>query len=198
MIAAVHDAELVAGLLLQQKGLRVNKRNADRKFALRHSVAVHSSTVANRLLQDPRVKIDRPNHEGQTALWLVVFQENRCLVDLLLTKGANLDATDWIGMSPWIRACIRNRNSIKDLMLEHLKATSPDVFSLGMGPAREEETVFFFSCNERKHCRTAKFAPQRRTSFCSRSLRTNTSTLGGKKCPCCHGRFFDYAGTILF
>lgn len=76
MVAAVHDAELVAGLLLQQKGLRVNKRNADGKCALWHSVAAHSSTVTNRLLQDARVKIDRLNHEGQTPFWLAVFQGN--------------------------------------------------------------------------------------------------------------------------
>lgn len=147
MVAAVHDAELVAGLLLQQKGLRVNKRNADGKCALWHSVAAHSSTVTNRLLQDARVKIDRLNHEGQTPFWLAVFQGNRWLVDLLLSKGANLNAMDRIGILPWIQACIRNKNSIIDLMLNHLKATSPDVCSLGIGPAKEEETVLSAAMN---------------------------------------------------
>ncbi|KAF3004654.1 hypothetical protein E8E15_001260 [Penicillium rubens] len=143
MIAAVHGSELVIKLLLQKKRLRVNLRNTKGESALWHSVATTSSSsaVVNQLLQHPGLKIDLPNCEGQTVLWLAVFQGNRDLVAQLLSGGANPDTKDLDGISPWIQACIRNRNHIKDLLLDHWKATSPGVISHDTTLARSEETV---------------------------------------------------------
>lgn len=63
-------------------------------------------------------------------------------MSLLLSKGANPDTKDQYGITPWIQACIRDRNSIKDLILDHWKATSPERFLNDQAPARNEETVF--------------------------------------------------------
>lgn len=142
MTAAEYGSELVTNLLLGKRKLHVNKRNTDGKSALWYGVAKESSAVVNQLLQHRRIKIDRSNREGQTVLWLAVFQENRELVSLLLSRGADPDIEDRYGISPWIQACIRDRNSIKDLMLDHWKPTSPEMFSNDRAPARNEETVF--------------------------------------------------------
>lgn len=142
MTAAEYDSERVTDLLLKKRKLHVNKRNANGKTALWYGVAKESSALVNQLLQHRRIKIDRSNHEGQTVLWLAVFQENRDLVSLLLSRGANPDTKDRYGITPWIQACIRDRNSIKDLILDHWKATSPERFLNDQAPARNEETVF--------------------------------------------------------
>ena len=142
MAAAKYGSRRVTDLLLRNQKLHVNKKNADGNTALWYSVAQNSSAAVNQLLQHPRIKIDLSNREGQTVLWLAVFQENRVLVSLLLSRGANPDTKDRYGITPWIQACIRDRNSIKDLILDHWKATSPEMFLNDEAPARNEETVF--------------------------------------------------------
>ncbi|KAF4768182.1 hypothetical protein HAV15_002961 [Penicillium sp. str.  len=124
MTAAKYGSELVTDLLLRKKNLHVNRRNADGESALWLSVAIESSAVVNQLLQQPRVKIDLPNREGQTVLWLAVFRGNRDLVSLLLSRGANPNTMDRYGMSPWIQSCVRRGESIKYLLLDHMKAVS--------------------------------------------------------------------------
>lgn len=147
MTAAKYGSKRVTDLLLNNQKLHVNKKNADGKTALWYGVAENSFAAVNQLLQHSRIKIDRSNREGQTVLWLAVLQENRDLVSLLLSRGANPDTEDRDGISPWIQACIRDRNSIKDLILDHWKATSPEMFSNDPTPARNEETVFSAASN---------------------------------------------------
>ncbi|KAJ5267732.1 hypothetical protein N7478_010540 [Penicillium angulare] len=141
MTAADHGSELVIKVLLQKRRLRVNLRNTKGESALWHSVATTSSVIVTQLLQHPQLKVDLPNSEGQTVLWLAVFQGNRDFVCQLLIRGANPDTKDLNGISPWIQACIRNRNNIKDLLLDHWKATSPGVISQDTPLTRSEETV---------------------------------------------------------
>ncbi|KAJ5559492.1 hypothetical protein N7513_001891 [Penicillium frequentans] len=142
MTAVEYGSELVINLLLRETKLRVNMRNARGQSALWHGVAKKSSAIVNQLLQHPRVKIDRPNCEGQTVLWLAVFQGDRDSACLLLSRGANPDTKDRDGISPWIQACISNRSSIKDLFLDHWKATSSITSSNDTTIAGSEETVF--------------------------------------------------------
>lgn len=142
MTAAKYGSERVINLLLQKKRLRVNARNSQGESALWLSVASKSSSaVVYQLLQHPRLRIDLPNCEGQTVLWLAVFQGNKDLVCQLLSSGANPDAKDQFGISPWIQACISNRSQIVDLLLDHWKATSPEFVSPDKTLARSEETV---------------------------------------------------------
>jgi ankyrin repeat protein len=141
MTAAEHNSERVTQLLLKNRKLHVNKRNGEGKTALWHGVANKSSAAVHWLLQHRRIKINHSNREGQTVLWLAVIQEDRDLVCRLLAQGANPDTKDQGGISPWIEACLRNRNSIKDLLLDHCKATSPVTFPYDMAPSRNEETV---------------------------------------------------------
>ncbi|KAJ6118965.1 hypothetical protein N7471_013585 [Penicillium samsonianum] len=129
MTAAKHGSERVTNLLLRKRKSRVNMRNANGMCALWYGVEKGSSAVVNQLLQHSCIKIDLPNREGQTALWLAVFRANRDLVSLLLSRGANPDTIDRYGISPWIQACIRDRNSIKYLLLDHMKAESPKLLS---------------------------------------------------------------------
>lgn len=63
-------------------------------------------------------------------LWLAVFRGNRDLVSLLLSRGANPNTMDRYGMSPWIQSCVRRGESIKYLLLDHMKAVSPEIFSV--------------------------------------------------------------------
>ncbi|KAJ6103669.1 hypothetical protein N7486_003891 [Penicillium sp. IBT 16267x] len=142
MTAAEYGSELVTDLLLRKKKLRVNMRSNKGQSALWHGVAKKSSAVVNHLLQHPHVKIDLPNCEGQTVLWLAVFQGNGELVSLLLSRGANPDTKDRDGITPWIQACISNRSSIKDLLLDHWKLTSPKIISNDTAIAGSEETMF--------------------------------------------------------
>ncbi|OGE46872.1 hypothetical protein PENARI_c096G07366 [Penicillium arizonense] len=104
-------------------------RNKDGIGALWYGVEKGTFAVVNRLLQHSRVKIDLPNCQGQTVFWLAVYRGNRELASLLLSRGANPDIKDLDGFSPWIEACISNKNSIKDLLLDHMKAVSPEMFS---------------------------------------------------------------------
>jgi ankyrin repeat protein len=147
MTAAEHNSEQVTQLLLKNRKLHVNKRNGEGKTALWHGVANKSSAAVHRLLQHRRIEIDRSNREGQTVLWLAVTQEDRDLVSRLLAQGANPETKDQGGISPWIEACLRNRPSIKDLFLDHCKATSPITFSSDMAPSRNEETVLSAASN---------------------------------------------------
>ncbi|KAJ5559371.1 hypothetical protein N7513_001770 [Penicillium frequentans] len=102
-------------------------KNSQGESALWLSVASKpSSAVVYQLLQHPRLRIDLPNCEGQTVLWLAVFQGSKDLVCQLLSSGANPDAKDQLGISPWIQACISNRSQIVDLLLDHWKATSSE------------------------------------------------------------------------
>jgi ankyrin repeat protein len=130
MTAAKYSSELITNLLLRKKNLHVNRRNADGESALWYSVAKESSAVVNQLLQHPRTKIDLLNREGQTVLWLTVFRGNRDLVSLLLSRGANPNTMDRYGMSPWIQSYVRRGESIKYLLLDHMKAVSPEIFSV--------------------------------------------------------------------
>jgi ankyrin repeat protein len=59
----------------------------------------------------------------------------------LLSSGANPDAKDRDGISPWIQACISNRSHIKDLLLDYWKAISAGVSSHCSKPIRSKETV---------------------------------------------------------
>lgn len=129
MIAAKYGSELVMDLLLRKGKPRVNMRNKNGIGALWYGVEKGSFAVVNRLLQHSRVKIDLPNCQGQTVLWLAVYRGNRELASLLLSRGANPDIKDLDGFSPWIEACISNKNSIKYLLLDHMKAVSPEMFS---------------------------------------------------------------------
>ncbi|CAG8296657.1 unnamed protein product, partial [Penicillium salamii] len=65
----------------------------------------------------------------QTVLWLAVFHQNKELVALLLSKGANPDAADQDGISPWIEACIKNKDVIKYLFLDHWNNVCPELKS---------------------------------------------------------------------
>ncbi|KAJ5230944.1 hypothetical protein N7489_011652 [Penicillium chrysogenum] len=141
MMAAKHGSELVTDLLLRKGKPRVNMRNENGICALWYGVEKGSVAVVDQLLQHSRVKIDLPNREGQTVLWLAVFRSNRDLVSLLLSRGANPDTTDRYGISPWIQSCIRDRNSIKYLLLDHMKAMSPEMFSKDSVFAGNGETI---------------------------------------------------------
>ncbi|OQD77403.1 hypothetical protein PENANT_c106G01919 [Penicillium antarcticum] len=132
MIAAKHGSELVTDLLLRKRDPRVNMRNANGICALWYGVENGSFAAVSRLLQHPRVKIDLPNRQGQTVLWLAVYRGNRELTSLLLSRGANPDIKDQDGFSPWIEACISNKNSIKDLLLDFMfaeRASRDSVFA---------------------------------------------------------------------
>lgn len=99
------------------------------KSALWYSVEKKSSAVVKRLLKHPEIEIDLSHSERQTVLWLAVFHQNRELVALLLSKGANPNAADQDGISPWIEACIKNKNVIKDLFLDHWNNIGPKLKS---------------------------------------------------------------------
>lgn len=136
MIAAKYDSRQVSEVLLHERKLRVNKRNANGKTALWYGVKKRSFPVVNQLLHHPLLKIDMRNREKQTVLWLAVDQGDRDLVSLLLSKGANPNLKDQDGISPWIQACINNRNSITYLIIDHWKAKSPEIFSSEMVTAK--------------------------------------------------------------
>ncbi|KAF4765927.1 hypothetical protein HAV15_010571 [Penicillium sp. str.  len=126
MTAARYGSDLVTNLLLRMREPRVNTRNANGLCALWYGVEKGSLAVVNRLLQHPRVKIDLPNCQGQTVLRLAVYRGNRELASLLLSRGANPNTKDLDGFSPWIEACISNKNSIKDLLLDFIFAEAPE------------------------------------------------------------------------
>ena len=48
---------------------------------------------------------------------------------ILLSKGANPDAIDQDGISPWIEAYVKNREPIKYLFLDHCKTVYPEIKS---------------------------------------------------------------------
>ena len=113
-------------LLLKNQKTKVNLRNKAGKSALWYSVEKNSSGVVKRLLQRPDIEIDLLHCQRQTVLWLAVFHQNKELVAMLLSKGANPDATDQDGISPWIEACIKNREPIKYLFLDHCRTVCPE------------------------------------------------------------------------
>ncbi|KAJ5492238.1 hypothetical protein N7453_010335 [Penicillium expansum] len=153
MTAAKYGSDLVTSLLLRKREPRVNTRNANGLCALWYGVENGSFAVVNRLLQHPRVKIDLPNCQGQTVLWLAVYRGNREFASLLLSRGANPDIKDVGGFSPWIEACISNKNSVKDLLLDFIFAEhngncdlvpSPDSMAKQMreNPKRPKHYIF--------------------------------------------------------
>lgn len=153
MTAAKYGSDLVISLLLRKRERRVNTRNANGLCALWYGVENGSFAVVNRLLQHPRVKIDLPNCQGQTVLWLAVYRGNREFASLLLSRGANPDIKDVDGFSPWIEACISNKNSVKDLLLDFIFAEhngncdlvpSPDSMAKQMreNPKRPKHYIF--------------------------------------------------------
>ncbi|KGO47924.1 hypothetical protein PEXP_037990 [Penicillium expansum] len=153
MTAAKYGSDLVISLLLRKRERRVNTRNANGQCALWYGVENGSFAVVNRLLQHPRVKIDLPNCQGQTVLWLAVYRGNREFASLLLSRGANPDIKDVDGFSPWIEACISNKNSVKDLLLDFIFAEhngncdlvpSPDSMAKQMreNPKRPKHYIF--------------------------------------------------------
>lgn len=131
MTAAQYDSVQIINHLLREYNLDVNMQNATGNSALWYGVAKKSSAVVNQLLQDPRVQVDVLNREGQTVLRLAVLQGSRDLVSLLLSRGANPNIKAWDGISPWIQACIRDRNSIKYLLLDKMREEYPEIFFKG-------------------------------------------------------------------
>lgn len=106
-------------LFLKNQTTNVNLRNKAGKSALWYSVEKKSSAVVKRLLKHPEIEIDLSHGERQTMLWLAVCHQNQELVALLLSEGANPNAADQDGISPWIEAYIKNKDAIKDLFLDH-------------------------------------------------------------------------------
>ncbi|KAK9846669.1 hypothetical protein MYU51_001949 [Penicillium brevicompactum] len=116
-------------LFLKNQTTNVNLRNKAGKSALWYSVEKKSSAVVKRLLKHPDIEIDLSHSERQTVLWLAVCHQNRELVALLLSKGANPNAADQDGISPWIEACIKNKEAIKDLFLDPWNNVGPNLKS---------------------------------------------------------------------
>ncbi|KAK9847338.1 hypothetical protein MYU51_019539 [Penicillium brevicompactum] len=129
MTAVQCGSRLTFKLFLKNQTTNVNLRNKAGKSALWYSVEKKSSAVVKRLLKHPEIEIDLSHSERQTVLWLAVFHQNRELVALLLSKGANPNAADQDGISPWIEACIKNKNVIKDLFLDHWNNIGPKLKS---------------------------------------------------------------------
>ncbi|CAG8624718.1 unnamed protein product, partial [Penicillium salamii] len=126
MTAVQYGSRSTFKLLLKNQKTNVNLRNKAGKSVLWYSVEKKSSAVVKRLLQHPDIEIDLLHCERQTVLWLAVFHQNKELVALLLSKGANPDAADQDGISPWIEACIKNKDAIKYLFLDHWNNVCPE------------------------------------------------------------------------
>ncbi|KAF3007133.1 hypothetical protein E8E15_001879 [Penicillium rubens] len=122
MTAVQYGSGSTFKLFLKNGKSNVNLRNKAGKSVLWYSVEKKSSAAVKRLLQHPDIKIDLLHCRRQTALWLAVFHQHKDLVAMLLSKGANPNATDQNGISPWIEACIKNREPIKYLFLDHWNA----------------------------------------------------------------------------
>ncbi|CAG8231797.1 unnamed protein product, partial [Penicillium salamii] len=129
MTAVQYGSKSTFKLLLKNQKTNVNLRNKAGKSVLWYSVEKKSSAVVKRLLQHPDIEIDLLHCERQTVLWLAVFHQNKELVALLLSKGANPDAADQDGISPWIEACIKNKDVIKYLFLDHWNNVCPELKS---------------------------------------------------------------------
>ncbi|KAJ5855203.1 hypothetical protein N7455_009151 [Penicillium solitum] len=126
MTAVQYGSGSTFKLFLKNQKTEVNLRNKAGKSVLWYSVEKNSSAVVKRLLQHPDIEIDLLHCQRQTALWLAVFYESKELVAMLLSKGANPDAMDQDGISPWIEACIKNREPIKYLFLDHCRTVCPE------------------------------------------------------------------------
>jgi len=79
--------------LLSQNGIDPNKIEARNDYTALHISIVHGhNNIARTLIRDSRVTIDATTTYGGTPLYNAIKRQNEEIVDLLVKKGANIDA----------------------------------------------------------------------------------------------------------
>jgi ankyrin repeat protein len=99
--------------------------------------------VAHVLLAHPKLKVDQPSSNGNTALMMAAFQKNKPAVLALLEKGAQVNRPGWTALH--YAAAAGERDIVKLLLARHasIDAASPTGTTPLMLAAREgqEEVV---------------------------------------------------------
>ena len=75
--------------------------------------------IADTLENHTNLRIDARDHAQKTALLLAVEEGHYGVVDLLLTKGANVQVRDPVGMSPLHIAAWQSSKNIAKLLLQY-------------------------------------------------------------------------------
>lgn len=71
-----------------------------------------------RLLQQPRIDVNRAGLDGTTALHWAVEQDDQEIAQLLVRAGADVRATNRYGVTPLYAACLNGSRSMIELLLE--------------------------------------------------------------------------------
>jgi ankyrin repeat protein len=94
--------------LLSLPTIDLNSRNNDSKpkgqAPLCAAIAAQELVFVQKIVRDPRCRLDLPNESGQTPLWLAVSGESRQFVDELITAGANVNMANADGGTHLMRA----------------------------------------------------------------------------------------------
>ncbi|KAJ5500674.1 hypothetical protein N7453_009725, partial [Penicillium expansum] len=127
MTAVCCGSKSTAKLFLKNSKTIINLRNAAGRSTLWYSVDTGSYSIVNKLLQRPDIEIDRLDCEGETPLCCAIIKENKRLVRLLLSKGADPNKADQNGVSPWMVAI--SRPPMLDVLMEHFDTLRPKLKS---------------------------------------------------------------------
>ena len=96
-------------------GLAINSYAGDIHEAVRDG---NLAKVGNLLKADPQlVKAREPSHFDSTPLHLAAMDGNAAMAELLLAKGAEIDATDGGGWTPLMRAVANKHKKVVELLL---------------------------------------------------------------------------------
>lgn len=116
MTAVMFGSELMLKPNVKNRAVLVNQKNMAGKSTLWYGVERNTYSMVRKLLCHDDFCPDLLHARSRTALSLAVSQGNKEIVSLLVLRGAKRDMKDEDGISPWNRACIRKRKSIKYLL----------------------------------------------------------------------------------
>jgi ankyrin repeat protein len=139
---AIDDARTVKAVL--GRGLDPNLHEPERgETGLIIAMRYDAMQVAHVLLAHPKLKVDQPSSNGNTALMMAAFQKNKPAVLALLEKGAQVNRPGWTALH--YAAAAGERDIVKLLLARHasIDAASPTGTTPLMLAAREgqEEVV---------------------------------------------------------
>lgn len=80
---------------LLERGFDPNSVSEQGELALALAIKERADRVAQRLLQDPRIDIDRASARGETALMMAAIHGRLDWVERLVARGAAIDREGW-------------------------------------------------------------------------------------------------------
>uniref|UniRef100_A0A6P7GX78 Uncharacterized protein LOC114344022 n=1 Tax=Diabrotica virgifera virgifera TaxID=50390 RepID=A0A6P7GX78_DIAVI len=126
ILRAVVDDSLEEVIMLINAGKSVNINDNNGNTPLHIAVIKNNLEILNQLLSIDDVKIDEKNHSEETPLTLATQNGNIGAVRMLISKGADVNCRNSVGLSP-LHISVENPELMEILILNGASVDLPDV-----------------------------------------------------------------------